>query len=190
MILCKSVSDNKYEKIWEEWRQQRLQKEEQRIKHDLLLNNGKLTSKCEMWHRYTGWISGSKWLHCMQRTTRRGLRFTVHVPKHIGASTHRERWSARGLPTESHNWQTLQRWQQTRSWQLWKWVVLWAWEILKTDFTVGYVKYIPPCHIIIKSTVFHEAFIIHHQHKQFVTFTIIYILRSKAITIHIPTITL
>lgn len=43
---------------------------------------------------------------------------------------------------------------------------------------------------IIKSTVFHEVFIIHHQHKQFVTFTIIHILRSKTITIHIPTITL
>jgi hypothetical protein len=54
MILCKSVSGNKYEKIWEERRQQRLQKEEQRVKHDLLLNIGKLTSKCEMWHRYTG----------------------------------------------------------------------------------------------------------------------------------------
>ena len=48
MILCKSVSGNKYEKIWGERRQQRLQKEEQRVKHDLLLNIGKLTSnvKC------------------------------------------------------------------------------------------------------------------------------------------------
>ena len=124
-----------------------------RVKHDLLLNMEKLLWKCEMWHSYTGWISEYKQLQCIQSTTR-GLWLTVHVRKHIGANTHREHWSARGLPTESHNWQTLQRWLQTPFWQLLKWGLLWTLEVPKTDFTVHYVKYIPPCHVITTCTVF------------------------------------
>ena len=162
------LSGNKYEKILDERREHRPQKEKHMpamtVKHDLLLNMEKIMSKCEMWHSYTGWISGYKWLQCIHGVQRAacGLQFMCVS---ILVQTHREHWSARGLPTESHNWQTLQRLLQTRFWQLLQWGLLRGPEVHKTDFTLIYVKYIPPCHIIIKCTVFYEVFITHHQHK-------------------------
>jgi hypothetical protein len=131
-----------------------------------------------MLHSYTGWISGYKWLQCTRSTTR-GVWFTVHVRKHIGANTHTEYWSARGLPTESHNWQTLQRRQQTRFWQLLMWVLLWVWEVLKTDFHCLLHKIHSALSYFNK--IFSVLRCIYHSPptQQFITLTIIHILRGK-----------